>query len=216
MKIELHLHTSRYSPCAIDNPDTLMRGLIADGYEAVFITEHERMWSHAEIRLLQQAYPQLKVFPGVELSMGAVGGTHLLVLGTTDQEYIWLQSEPARVIEKARAEGRLTVLAHPFRWPEGFEMLQGDLLPDALEYLTNNHSGPAAVESRRAAEMFDLKLVNAGDIHAARSLDRFWIESEFPVEVAGDIRPIVLGGRYALVPELGSPAARQFEVESTS
>ena len=207
MKIELHLHTSRYSPCAIDNPDTLMRRLIRDGYQVVYITEHERMWSHTEIRVLQQAYPQLKIFPGVELSMGAVGGTHLLVLGTTDQEYVWLQSEPEAVIQKAQTEGHLTVLAHPFRWPEGFEMLQAGVLPDALEYLTNNHSGPAAGESRRAAETFGLKLVNSGDIHAAMSLDRFWIESEFPLETAGDIRPIILGGLYTLFPDLDSADA---------
>ena len=68
----------------------------------------------------------------------------------SDQEYIWLQSEPAAVIQKANAEGHLTVLAHPFRWPEGFEMLQGGMLPDALEYLTSNHNGSMAAESRRA------------------------------------------------------------------
>lgn len=202
MKIELHLHTSRYSPCAIDNPDVLMRRLVREGYEAVYITEHERMWSHAEIRLLQQAYPQIRIFGGVELSMGRVGGTHLLVLGTTDQEYIWLQSEPDAVIQKARAQGHLTVLAHPFRWPEGFEMLQAGMLPDALEYLTNNHNGTMAAESHQAAETFGLKLVNAGDIHAAQSLGQFWIESDFPLDGPADIRPIVLGGRYTLHPDL--------------
>jgi len=190
-----------------------MRRLVRAGYGAVYVTEHERMWSNAEIHLLRQAYPQLRIFPGVELSMGAVGGTHLLVLGTTDQEYIWLQSEPAAVIQKAKAEGHLTVLAHPFRWPEGFEMLQAGMLPDALEHLTNNHSGPEAAESRRAAETFGLRLVNAGDIHAAKSLDRFYIESEFPLESPVDIRPIILGDRYTLFPDL--PTAVESESGAT-
>ena len=42
MKVELHLHTSRYSLCAVDSPAQMMLRYIDAGYQAVYITEHER------------------------------------------------------------------------------------------------------------------------------------------------------------------------------
>lgn len=197
MKVELHLHTSRYSPCAGAGPDELMAALIAAGYEAVYITEHERMWSHWEIRLLQSQFPQIKIFSGVELSIGL--GAHLLVLGTTDQEYLWLQSEPTAVLAKARAEGHLTILAHPYRWPAGAELLATDSLPDALEHRTNNHFGDMVAKARQSAEELGLKLVNTGDIHSIHMIDHFWIDAEFPLERPGDIKPIIMGDLYTLM-----------------
>ena len=52
MKVELHLHTNRYSPCAGNSPQDMMVALITAGYDTVFITEHEVVWPDKELASL--------------------------------------------------------------------------------------------------------------------------------------------------------------------
>ena len=196
MKVELHLHTTRYSGCATCSPEELMPALIGKGYQAVFITEHDALWSRQELQILQSEFPDIRIFPGVELSLGPDRTEHLLVLGTYDRQYLTIR-DPAGVLQKARAEGRLTVLAHPFRWKGGNQMLDEALLPDAIEQQTCNQGLPEHVQlSRQAAARLHLPLVNAGDVHAMDKVGRFWIETRRPVVKAGDIRAIILEGQY--------------------
>ncbi len=197
MKVELHLHTSRYSGCATATPAELMRKLIETGYGAVYITEHDAIWPEKEIDQLQEAFPAIGVFPGVELSVGddLVPLQHLLVLGTSDASYLWMR-HAADILHKARAEGHLTVLAHPARWLGGAEMLEEGLLPDAMEYYTCNQEPYRADQARIRAERLALPLVNAGDTHGLSFVDRFWIETHRPIVEADDIRAIVLERAY--------------------
>ena len=49
MKVELHLHTSRHSPCARHRPEELLTRLVATGYDAVYLTEHDALWGEGEL-----------------------------------------------------------------------------------------------------------------------------------------------------------------------
>ena len=196
MKVELHLHTNRYSGCAVNTPAELMERMVRTGYEAVYITEHDAVWSDWEIRQLQAGFPDIHIFPGVELSVGPEPVRHIVVLGTSDPGYLRLGRDE-QVLAKARAEGYLTILAHPFRWEGGREMLESGCLPDAIELRSGNHGSPDQVElAEEVAERLGLALVNAGDTHSLDFLNRFWIETDSPLRHAGDIRSIVLNGQY--------------------
>ncbi len=195
MKVELHLHTSRYSACSKATPAELMERLVQSGYEAVFITEHDAVWSEREIEQLQQGFPDIRIFPGVELSTGPQKMQHLLILGTTDPEYTRL-GDVAEILAKARDEGHLTVLAHPFRWEGGAEMLDNGLLPDALEFRTNNQNRKKAKIAADAAERLGLPLVNSGDVHGLKFVNHFWIETDMPLGKATNIRAVVLNRAY--------------------
>jgi predicted metal-dependent phosphoesterase TrpH len=197
MKVELHLHTSRHSGCAIATPAELMVKLVAAGYDAVYITEHDTVWPEWEIAQLQQEFPQIRIFAGVELSVGRPDTPlqHLLVLGTSDSWYLSVRDIPA-ILERARAEGHLTILAHPTRWEGAATIVEQGLLPDALEYRTANLSPEEAAGAEALAGRVGLPLLNAGDVHGPDFVDRFWIETARPVERAGDIRSIVLDGAY--------------------
>ena len=196
MKVELHLHTTRYSGCAVNTPAELMERMVQMGYEAVYITEHDAVWSDWEIAQLQAGFPDIRIFPGMELSVVPEPIRHVLVLGSNDPEYLRLGSDD-QVLAKARAEGHLAVLAHPFRWEGGLEMLAAGLLPDALELRSGNHNSAEEVEqAKAAAERFDLALVNSGDTHSLEFLGRFWIETDVPILHAEDIRGIILNGQY--------------------
>jgi len=198
MKVELHLHTSRYSGCSIDTPETLMRELIDSGYQAVYITEHDAVWSEAEIAELQEAFPEILIFPGVELSLGTHASMHMVVLGTTDPDYATLRYDQATALEKAQSHGNLTILAHPFRWAGGAALLDRWHFPDALEFRTSNHDAVMAEKSRREAKRLGIRLVNCGDIHARQMINRFWIETHVPLCEANDIHDIIVNGLYDL------------------
>ncbi len=196
MKVELHLHTSRYSGCAIISPPQIMQKLMDVRYDAVFLTEHDAVWTDWELDKLRKRFPGLAIFPGVEKSLTVGGLGHLLVLGTNDPTYLAMQ-RGAEIIQKARSEGHLTILAHPFRWEGAADLLAGDILPDAIEHYTNNHYGPETALAAAAAKKLNLPLVNAGDTHALTGADRFWIETDRPIEQADDIRQIILENAYS-------------------
>ncbi len=192
MKVELHLHTSRYSGCAVNTPTEMMQRLIETGYGAVYLTEHDAVWPYDRLADLQATFPEIKTFSGVELS---ITSHHLLVLGTNDPSYLDMYDE-ADVLARAADEGHLTILAHPFRWESGAEMLDKPLLPDAIEFRTPNHDFREAEISAATAEQLGLALVNAGDSHSVQMIDKFWIETASPIEQADDIRRIILSDAY--------------------
>ena len=101
MKVELHLHTSRYSGCSTATPAALMRKLVEAGYEAVYITEHDAVWPEREIARLQEDFPAIRIFAGVELSLGTdvMPLEHLLV--TQDGLYHILAGHQTRGRERA-------------------------------------------------------------------------------------------------------------------
>ena len=197
MKVELHLHTNRYSPCAGNTPEQMVRRLMDTGYGAVYLTEHDIVWRDAELSDLRRKFPQMRIFPGVELSLG---NQHLLVLGTRDPDYTRIGNAPD-ILAKARDDGHLTILAHPFRWNCGAEMLwKKGLLPDAIEYRTCNQDTLMGAVAMHTAEELGLRLVNAGDVHVLSFINRFYIHTERDIEYADDIRQIVLDGAYTLWP----------------
>ncbi len=195
MKVELHCHTNRYSACAGHSPQQAMGDLIAQGYEAVYLTEHNAVWSEEEIAELQEQFPQIRIFPGVEWSPLFYGRHEVLVLGTSDPAVLSIQNDDALLVW-ARQQGCLAVLAHPFRREGGNDMLSAGLRPDAMEYQTCNVTGNAAENARKVAGELGVALVNAGDLHVASMIGHVWLETNGPVEQANDIRRIVLAGAY--------------------
>lgn len=169
-----------------------MRACLAADYDVVYLTEHDAVWPDDELDMLRHSFRELRIFPGVELTLD---DHHLLVLGTNDPEYL-RTNDAAEVIRRARGEGHLTVLAHPFRWQGGAEMLNGAELPDALEWRTPNHLPEMADRSEDTAALLGLALVNVGDVHALDAIDRYWIETAHVLDGPDDIREVVLSGAY--------------------
>jgi hypothetical protein len=199
VKVELHCHTSRHSECATVAPEPLIAHLVEAGYDAVYLTEHDAVWPADELADLQDQFPEIRIFPGLELTISYPQLQHLLILGTSDPGYLELNCKGAAAIERARRRGHLTVLAHPYRWEGGAEVLDGDVLPDAIEHRTcNQPDSLLGQEAARSAEALGLRLINAGDVHALHFVDRFWIETHRSIERAEDIRDIVLEGAYDL------------------
>ncbi|MHC4985068.1 MAG: PHP domain-containing protein [Planctomycetota bacterium] len=197
MKVELHCHTMHYSGCAANTAEEMMAALIEAGYGAVYLTEHNFVWQPEELADLQAAFPQIRIFGGVELA-DTETAQHVLVLGTSDPVYVnlALASEWAEVLARARDEGHLVSIAHPCRFEGGHDLLHDGLQVDAIEHCTPNHDDAMSLSACAIAERRNLPLVNAGDLHSTAMVDRYWIETEHPVERADDIRSIIVDRAY--------------------
>jgi len=183
----------------MSSPEELLNVTIAHGYGAVYLTEHATVWNEDEIKDLQDQFPDIHIFPGIELVTPTNPYEHLLVLGTSDPEYAVLadHGEWGQALDKARDENHLTVLAHPCRFDGGHEMLGRGLIPDAMELWTGNQSQQVMIDDTLALnDRFGLPLVHAGDTHGPDMVNQFWIETHHPLERADDIRDIVLSGAY--------------------
>jgi hypothetical protein len=193
MKVELHLHTSRYSFCAVDRPQAMLDRLCRLDYDAVFLTEHDALWSRAQLDELQGLFPRLKIFPGLEKS---VAGHHLLILGADDPDLLALD-DIYELIRAARQRDWPTILAHPFRWQGADAILHGPgPLPDAIERKTCNQQGRAILEAAAKAGALGLATVHADDAHSLDMLGQYWIETDRDFQTPGQLRSILLEGAY--------------------
>lgn len=192
MKVEIHAHTSRYSSCSRIMPNELVAMAEAAGYDAVFLTDHGKVWSPRAVAELREWSDRVRILPGVEIALGA--GVDLLVLGAQDPVYERLTS-PSEVFAQACAEGCLTVVAHPFRWIE--ELPAYCRLADAIEVCSCNHPRPSQAEmARQFARRHGLAPVYGSDAHGLNFMNRFWIETEEPFETHQEFRRVILSGRY--------------------
>jgi len=200
VKVELHCHTNRYSLCSLASPAEMLGRLVETGYEAVFITEHNQVWGDDELDEIQSQFPQLKIFPGVELTFdNPAGFSHLLVLGSNDPDVLALAS-PADVLTWAAKQNLLTVLAHPFRfdgadWPIRSQA-SAEILPDAVEYFSPNVDAAQAKLALLAARQLDIRLVNADDAHGLDYINQFWVETNRPFDTPAELKKIIVEGDY--------------------
>ena len=192
MKVEVHAHTDKYSVCSRIPPRELIAMADASGYDALFVTEHDRVWSKSELAGLQELAERVRVYPGVEVTL--TGEVHLLVLGAQDPIYERIKT-PSEVFGQACADGFLTVVAHPFRWSH--TLPEYCRLADALEVLTcNQGSDDHAAQARACARKENMAEIYASDAHGLNFMNKFWVETHEPFETPQEFRRLVLTGRY--------------------
>ncbi|MBN1584486.1 MAG: PHP domain-containing protein [Anaerolineae bacterium] len=117
MKIDMHVHTDRYSNCGKMSPEAMAQAAIERGLDGVVMTEHNTQWSLAESQALQMQFPALKILRGIEVS--AAEG-HALVYGVSDSDTLAFYPEMpiAQLARFAHAAGGIVMLAHPARYEE--------------------------------------------------------------------------------------------------
>ena len=61
MKVEVHSHTNLHSPCSEIPPRELVAMAEASDYDALFITDHNTIWSKREMASVREYCTSLKV-----------------------------------------------------------------------------------------------------------------------------------------------------------
>src|SRR5262245_56245354 len=137
MKFDLHMHTTRHSPDSDMDPFVLVRRARAVGLDGVVITEHDWLWTEAELDELRAAAPGLVVLAGVEVSANE---GHFLAYGVTDPFALPYGIGVAELCRVVHAQGGAIVAAHPFRWGQPFDEIVRDEQPelDGIEVMTSH------------------------------------------------------------------------------
>ena len=196
MKVALHVHTSKYSGCAIADPYRMVEEYANCGFGALFLTEHDIIWPAGELAELQESFPDITIYPGLEMTFYQSDSLiHLLVLGVSDPDYLYIAT-PGALLQRASDDGLLTVLAHPYRYEGSDEILHRGIYPDALEYRSNTHLGSQTDKARESASRYSIRLVNGDDAHRCEDVGHFWIETDKPFQSPHELRSVVLEGAY--------------------
>jgi len=127
MRIDCHLHTSRYSGCSRLDPDIACRRALERGLDAVVLTEHQRQWPSEEIDALRRRFPELALYSGLEATLE--NGVDVVVI-TREQGLkipFGLSPEILFTPQWLDPDSSYLFLAHLFRWstvpPHGLELL---------------------------------------------------------------------------------------------
>jgi predicted metal-dependent phosphoesterase TrpH len=186
MKFDLHIHTRRHSPDSQIEPAALVRRAREVGLDGVVITEHDWLWTEAELEELRRLANGLVVLAGIEVS--AHEG-HFLVYGVHDPFRLPRGIGVAELCREVHRQGGAVVAAHPFRWDQPFDEILREEEPDldGLELMTNNMDADCR---RRAAAVFaerPLAGLGSSDAHRVEVVGVCFTEFDAVIRTGQDL-----------------------------
>lgn len=181
-RIDLHVHTNRYSPCAETlDPEKLGQAASDAGLDGLVITEHDAIWTEEEVRVLKQKIGhKVTIYRGVEVS--SLDG-HFIVIGLKDMTSIQVGISAVELFAITRKENAVVILAHPQRsgcWTKLFpENINWHKYVDAIEVASTCTFGQYEIEARRLATETGLSTVAGSDAHCLSRVGHTYTEFNF-------------------------------------
>lgn len=181
-RIDLHVHTNRYSPCAETlDPEKLDQAASEAGLDGLVLTEHDAMWTEEEVQVLKQKIGhKVKIYRGVEIS--SIDG-HFVVIGLKDMTNIRVGIPAKELFAITRKENAVVILAHPQRsgcWTKPFpENVNWHKYVDAVEVASSSTFGRYEIEARRLATETGLSKVAGSDAHCLSRVGHTYTEFNF-------------------------------------
>ncbi len=194
MIIDLHTHTSIYSPCSVLSPYDLISRAEEIGLDGIAITEHDYAWSADEIeRLKQKTGTKLLILRGQEVS-SEYG--HVLVFGYHGSlDHCDLNE----IIKRVHASGGVVIPSHPFRYgntDKTLEELKDEFsLFDAIEALNGNQDEFQNRFGLRVMEQLKIPGIGGSDAHSPRMIGRYVTEFYSSIKNESDLIREIKAGR---------------------
>ena len=167
VRIDIHLHTSRYSSCSKLSPEHLV--VISGGLpiQAVVITEHDCMWAKEELEELQnQVEGDFRFFRAVEVS---TTHGHVLAYSLRDSRKVSMGMPLEDLARMAQEDNAALVLAHPGRSsttiPENHQDYWERI--SAVEVMSNNITELMIPQVRQTVLALKKPTVAGSDGHVA-------------------------------------------------
>ncbi len=184
IKIDFHIHTSRYSACSSVNASQLVIAAEKRGIDVLILTEHDCFWDKSELEAIQHLSPKVTVLNGVEISARKC---HVLAYGLPE-DYHFKEGLSAEELFKDLSAFKDAALipAHPYRFGKAL----GDLIKpysyDALEGFSLNTTEEASCGAEGLSEKKKLPLLAASDLHFLGDFGKYWSETEEKIEKMED------------------------------
>jgi predicted metal-dependent phosphoesterase TrpH len=194
---DLHIHTSRYSPCASLPPEKLIAAARARGLDGIALTDHAHLWSAEELADLKReaGCPDYPVLSGCEFSTSSEGGLtgDLLVFGATA-----LPSEPCSInqlcLEVHRQRG-IVIAPHPYAEVNGIGQEAHSALIDAIEIANFRYRDPNDQQMERDFQPLGLPWIASSDAHELSEIGRYCTEFSEPIASEQDLMKAILANR---------------------
>lgn len=118
MRIDLHIHTRRYSGCSSIDPSALLPRARAVGLDGIALTEHGIRWPDTEINRLKRdaGLREMLVLAGQEAACYSARGQfqgEFLVFGYPDS--LGSNKSVEELARRVHSEGGVVIAAHPFK-----------------------------------------------------------------------------------------------------
>jgi predicted metal-dependent phosphoesterase TrpH len=195
MKFDLHIHTARHSPDSETDPFDLLRAALDAGLDGIVITEHDRMWTEAELDELRAAAPRLVILAGVEVT--GTGGD-VLCYGITDPTALPRGIEWGPLTREVHRQGGACVAAHPNRWNQPFEKLLVDQQPelDGIEVMSNNMDPDLRARAQDLLRRYPhFSQLGNSDSHAPWSVGCCYTEFDAVIRTPADLVAAIRGNK---------------------
>ncbi len=171
MKIDLHVHASERSACAITGEESQICAAIAAGLDGIAFTDHHRLVAPERLEQLRQKYVPFKIFTGIEITADQ---EDWLVLGVHDQRLEsnrWSYPELRALVADL---GGFIALAHPFRRQSRIMVDLDACPPDGIEVSSTNTPSEYEYEIRAIAADHSLRLLYNSDAHWNDPLGKYY------------------------------------------
>lgn len=178
MKIDMHVHTSRYSACSVMSPEEMAEAAIQAGLDGVVITEHDYLWIASETEQLQAKFGDLKILRGVEVS--TVEG-HFLVYGIDDNGLFFAGMGYLELARRVHQAGGIVAVSHPGRYSDDTPPEVLGCPPDAVEVASMNMLAHARAAVERATARLDAASIAGSDGHAVSQIGLYATDFNVPI-----------------------------------
>jgi len=160
VRIDLHVHTGRYSQCAeLVDPYLMAEWATRAGIDGVVVTDHDVLWAEEEMLHLRCTCPGVRFYRGMECSL-----EHVVVIGLDDAGMLQRGASLSEVADYARPRGAVVILAHPYRDADPLT-LPLDLV-DAVEVGSTSFTAEEAKAACRLAVRLGKPQVACSDAHS--------------------------------------------------
>lgn len=193
IRIDHHLHTSRYSPDSSIDPESLIEEARSAGIDVLVITEHDRLWPERELAELNRSGGPL-ILAGVEIS--AQEG-HFLVYGLSDLDEVPPGVPLERLIEVVRSQDAAIIAAHPFRWGQDFEAIVRRHGPvfDAVELVSKNVTRETRSQLQQLLATTPMTTSGSSDAHELGQIGCYHSVCDAPIGSLADFVSSLRSGR---------------------
>ena len=201
---EIHTHTAEHSACSNMPAEALIERAAELGLSGLVVTDHHYQWPQAELQAIaDRTSPNgLVVLSAYEVSTADPHtGKHagdLLIFGAPDDDVMPIWTPYPEACAKAREQGALSIVAHPFRagMGAGDRIFHMDI--DGIEIYNQNHSQLDVTRAKAAVLRTGLLGLAGSDAHRVIQVGQFLTVFDRPVRTTQDFIGEVLARRYAL------------------
>ena len=186
-KLDLHVHASERSGCAVSSEEDQIRSAIAAGLHGMAFTDHFTLVGSDHLAELNRRYAPFRIYTGVEVT---ANGEDFLVLGLPDPALQRMDWNYIALVDYVRRMGGIIILAHPFRFASTVHADVQCRPPDGVELASCNTPAAREGDIRALAARFGLALLSNSDAHQASKVGRYY--NEFASLPADDAALVVL------------------------